>query len=304
MKKINKVYLSGLGAIGGAYGSRIFDTDPDCLKVIADSERITRYTENGIRINNKLYNFKYVTPEDGGDKADLIIIAVKHHQLGQSIKDIEKYAGDETVILALLNGIVSEEIIAGKYGMDKILHSFAVGTDAVREGTEISFGNIGKIVFGAKDEPGRDKVHAVKEFFDRVGIPYNIPEDIMRELWWKFMLNVGINQVSAILRADYGVFQRIAEARELLEMASLEVVAIAERSGINIGKEDIEKYMTIINSLLPSGKTSMFQDIEAHRKTEVEIFSGTVIELGNKYGIETPVNNMLFRMIRTLEQMY
>jgi 2-dehydropantoate 2-reductase len=304
MKKINKVYISGLGAIGGAYGSRIFDAEPACLTVIADSERVARYKESGISINNKMYLFNYITPEAGGDIADLVIIAVKHHQLNQSICDIRNFVGDDTVIIALLNGIVSEDMIAGKYGMDKILHSFAVGTDAVRVGTEISFGNIGKIVFGSKDKSGKDKEMAVREFFDRVGIPYNIPEDIIRELWWKFMMNVGINQVSAILKADYSVFQNIAEARELLESASLEVVAIAEKAGIAISRDDISKYMTIINTLSPSGKTSMLQDIEAHRKTEVDIFSKTVIELGKKYGVATPVNDMLFRMIRTLEQMY
>jgi 2-dehydropantoate 2-reductase len=304
MKKINKVYISGLGAIGSAYGSRIFDAAPDCLSVIADSDRVARYSRNGIRINNKLYSFKYVTPEEGGEKADLIIIAVKHHQLEQSISDVRKYVGDETVILSLLNGIVSEELIAAKYGMDKILHSFAVGTDAVRDDTSVRFGNIGKIVFGAKDKSGKNNEIAVQEFFERTGIPYNIPEDIIRELWWKFMMNVGVNQVSAILKADYGVFQNSSEARELLESASLEVVAIAGKAGVGIVQEDIARYMTIIHTLSPSGKTSMFQDVEACRKTEVEIFSGTVIELGKKYGVATPVNDMLFRMIQTLEQMY
>ncbi len=303
MKRISKVYLSGLGAIGGAYGSRIFDADPGCLTVIADSERIARYTKNGIIINGNDYPFKYVTPEEGGEKADLLIIAVKHHQLNQSVADIEKYVDDNTIIIALLNGIVSEEIISKSYGMKNIIHSFAVGTDAVREGTEIRFNNIGRIVFGADNESKADKVAAVKDFFDRAGIPSVIPEDIIRELWWKFMMNVGINQVSAVLKADYGVFQKIGEARELMEMASMEVVAIAGKTGINIGKEDILKYLGIIDTLSPDGKTSMLQDIEAHRKTEVEIFSGTVIELGEKYGVETPVNNILFRMIRTLEQM-
>jgi 2-dehydropantoate 2-reductase len=303
MKEIKKVYLSGLGAIGCAYGSRIFDTDPECITVIADSERIKRYTGNGIVINGKRYPFKYINPETGGEKADLIIIAVKHHQLSQSIRDIEKYVSDDTIIIALLNGIVSEEIISKRYGMDKILHSFAVGTDTVREGTNIKFSAIGRIVFGSKDESGASKVQAVKNFFERTGIPYSIPEDIIRELWWKFMMNVGINQVSAILRADYGVFQKTAEARELMESASLEVISIAEKKGVNISRDDILKYMTIINTLSPGGKTSMLQDIEARRKTEVEIFSGTVIEMGKECGVDTPVNNILFRMIRTLEQM-
>lgn len=70
--------------------------------------------------------------------------------------------------------------------------------------------------------------------------------------------------------------------------------------------EDIRivEYVRIINTLSPEGKTSMLQDVEAGRKTEVEIFAGTVIDLGCRYGISTPVNEMLFRMIRTLEQMH
>lgn len=303
MNRINKVYISGLGAIGGAYSSRIFDTDPACIKIIADSERSARYTKNGVKINGKLYPFNYAVPEDGGEKADLILIAVKHHQLEQSLRDIEKYTGDKTIILSLLNGIVSEETVAEKYGMDKVLHSFAVGTDAVREGTDIRFSNIGRIVFGAKDEGKTEKVRLVKEFFERTEIPYEIPVDIMRELWWKFMLNVGINQVSAVLKAGYGVFQKIDEARELMVMASLEVVSLAEKAGISISGDDIAKYVAVINTLSPEGKTSMLQDIEAGRKTEVEIFSGTVIEMGKQYGVETPVNNILFRMIRALEKM-
>jgi len=302
MKKINKVYISGLGAIGGAYGGIISDFNPDCLTVIADSGRISRYLAEGITINCKPYQFNYVTPEEGGEKADLILIAVKHHQLEQSVSEIEKYVGEDTVILSLLNGIVSEEIVAKKYGMRRILHSFAVGTDSVRDGTVITFSNAGRIVFGAKDESGLENVRAVSDFFDRAGVPYSVPADIIRELWWKFMMNVGINQLSAVLKADYGVFQKTVEARELMTMASREVISLAEREGVAIDESDITKYISIINTLSPGGKTSMLQDIEARRKTEVEIFSGTVIELGKKYGIETPVNSILFRMIRTIEQ--
>ena len=303
MKKISRVYISGLGAIGGAYGSRIFDKDPECLSVIADSERIARYLKTGIKINGRVYPFNYITPESGGDTADLIIISVKHHQLEQSISDIERYVGADTIILSLLNGIVSEEIIGKRYGMDKILYSFSVGTDAVREGTEVNFENIGRIVFGADKNGSVKKADATRHFFERTEVPFSIPEDIIRELWWKFMLNVGVNQASAILKANYGVFQKTGEARELMEMASMEVVTLAEKACINIGREDIDKYLEVIDKLSPDGKTSMLQDIEARRKTEVEIFSGTVIDLGKKYRVATPVNDILFRMIRTIEKM-
>lgn len=118
------------------------------------------------------------------------------------------------------------------------------------------------------------------------------------------MMNVGINQTSAILKAPYGVFQKITEARELMESACREVLRVSEKAGISLSEEDIARYFEIIASLSPEGKTSMLQDVEAGRKTEVEIFAGTVIELGRRYGVETPINRVLFQMIRTLEQTY
>ena len=303
MKKIEKVYISGLGAIGGAYGSIFFNYNPESVAVIADKRRIANYQKNGIIINNNIYPFNYSSPEENIHKADLILIAVKYHQLEQSLKDIKNFVKEDTIILSLLNGITSEEIVAREYGEDRILHSFVVAVDAIRKDTRINFNNIGKIVFGTNAESRKYMVNAVKDFFDRAGVPYSVPEDIIRELWWKFMMNVGLNQVSAVLKADYGVFQSMKEARDLLEAASMEVVYIAEKAGINLCRDDILKCFEILNPLSPTGESSMLQDVKAGRKTEVEMFSGAVIELGEKYNINTPVNKILFNMIKTLEQM-
>lgn len=302
MKTIRHVYLSGLGAIGSAFAGKLFDLDPGCLTVLADDERIKRYTRDGVAINGKHYPFHYLRPEEESVPADLILIAVKNHHLSQAIQDIRKFVREDTIILSLLNGIVSEEIIGREYGLEKLLYSFVVGTDAVRKGTHTRFSNIGKIVFGERSNSFSPKVAVVKELFDRAQIPYQIPEDMLRELWWKFMMNVGVNQVSAVLKAPYGVFQKVREARELMEMASNEVVVIAARAGINLSAADIEKYIMILDTLAPEGKTSMLQDVEAGRKTEVEIFAGTIMDLGRRYGVPTPVNEILFRQIRVLEQ--
>ena len=304
MKPIRKIYLTGLGAVGGAYGSKLYEMDPRCIKIIADSQRIGRYLKNGIIINESTYPFEYIRPEETADPADLVIVAVKQHHLEQVIKDIRNFINSDTIILSLLNGITSEEILGKEYGMDRMLYSFCVGTDSVREGTKIHFSSIGKIVFGEKTNyTVTSKVTAVKELFEAAKIPYSIPENMIRELWWKFMVNVGINQISAILRAPYGVFQNVKEAKELMDSASREVIELSVKAGINLCEDDILTFTRILHTLSPDGKTSMLQDIEAGRKTEVEIFAGAVIELGCKYGIATPVNKMLFNMISTLEQM-
>lgn len=303
MKSIQKVYLSGLGAIGSSYAELINKMDPDGIKIIADSERIQRYSQNGTFVNGKSVSYQYIQPGEIAPPADLIMIAVKQHQLQQAIEDIKDYVGDDTIILSLLNGITSEEIIGRELGMEKLLYSFVVSTDAVRESTHVYYSQIGTIVFGEKVNKSHSaKVTAVKDLFDRAGIPYRIPENMIYDLWWKFCMNVGINQVSAIMRAPYGVFQQISDAREVMRMACREVVRLSEKAAIGLTEDVIEQYFRIINTLSPEGKTSMLQDVEAGRKTEVEIFAGTVIELGCKYGLPTPVNDMLYRMIRIIEQ--
>ncbi len=124
----------------------------------------------------------------------------------------------------------------------------------------------------------------------------------MRMLWWKFMVNVGVNQASAVLHAPYGVFQTNPEAQGLMRSLMQEVVALAKALNVNLTLQDINEWQLVMNQLSPQGKTSMLQDIEARRKTEVEIFGGKVIELGKTYGVPTPVNQTIVQIIRVLEQ--
>lgn len=303
MKNIKTISIIGLGAIGCSYASKFYDIDPSCIRIIADKERIKKYKQNKHIINGKLYDFTYVSPEEKLGASDLVIFSTKFHHLPQAIKDTKNSIGEDTIILSFLNGISSEEIIGKEYGMEKLLYSMIIGIDAVREGNKVSFAASGKVTFGEKENAiYSEKVKAVKELFDRYKVPYSIPEDMMRTLWWKYMVNVGINQASAVLRSHYKVFQTTVEARNLMEDAMWEVINISRKIGINLDKSDIKRWYDVLYSLSPNGRTSMLEDIESGRKTEIEIFGGTVCELGEKYGVATPVNKTLFNIIKVMEQ--
>lgn len=301
LKEIKTVHIIGLGAIGATYGSLLYDYDNNSVNVVMDQQRLSKY-EEGIVINGKHYTFNLQAPKTEDSKAELIIIAVKGHNLNEAISTITPLVGKDTIILSLLNGITSEDILSQAFGKDKVLHGFCVGTDALRENGEVKFSNSGKIVFGEHYPEVEGKAAYVAEIFSKAGISYSIPDDIRKEMWWKFMMNVGINQTSAILRAPYGVYSTIPEAQKLLEAACREVIPIAEKEGICLSETDIDEFLKIFKTLSPSGKTSMFQDVEAGRKTEVESFALAVVDLGKKHGIPTPVNDILYLMIRVLEQ--
>lgn len=304
MSSIERISMIGAGAVGALYAGKFFDMDKDCISLVAKGERYDQLKEGGLIINNRHYKMSVVRAEESTPPSDLIIVAVKYHHLPEAIHDLRNRLGENSLIVSLMNGIDSEELIGAAYGMEKMLYAVVAGIDPVRQGNRITYTKEGKIFIGEAKNPGlSERLERVTSLFDRAGIASEIPGDIMRTLWWKFMINTGMNQVSAVLRAPYSVFQTSPEARELMESAMMEVMTIAREANVHLSKRDIEEWYSFMSGLSPQGKTSMVQDMEAKRKTEVEMFAGKVMELGKTHGIPTPVNQTLFRMIKVMEGM-
>lgn len=300
---LKRISVIGAGAMGAYYAAKFFDMEPGGLFIIAGGERRERIREGGLIVNGKRYTPTVLGPEEKVPPSDLVIIAVKHHHLDGAIEDMKNIIGEKTCVLSVMNGIESEERIGAVYGMDKMLYGAAVGIDAVREDNRVTYSREGTLFFGEADNRNvSSRVTTAQALLDGAKIPYEIPEDMIRILWWKFMINVGVNQVSAVLKAPYGAFQRCREARDLMESAMREVMAISEAANVALRETDIENWYSFLYTLSPKGKTSMCQDMEAGRKTEVEMFAGKVMELGRSYGVPVPINETLFRLIRVMEQ--
>ncbi|GAK58198.1 2-dehydropantoate 2-reductase [Candidatus Vecturithrix granuli] len=305
MQPIQHVTIFGAGAMGAVYASLFFEMNPACVSFMAKGERAERLRTQGIIVNEKHYAIPVVTPEDLSPPSDLIIVALKHHRLQEALPDLKYRVGDDTIFLSVMNGLDSEAMIGAMYGSEKVLYAIAVGIDALREDSKVVYTNQGKIFFGEAENPTlTERVKRVQDFFERAGIIYETPQDMIRLLWWKFMINVGVNQSSAVLRAPFGVFQKSEDARALMETAMREVVELAQAANVNLVEEDIRNWYNFLFTLSPNGKTSMLQDLEAGRKTEVEIFGGKVVELSKTYSIPTPVNQTLLRIIKVLESSY
>ncbi len=300
LTRVRRVTLVGLGAIGASYGERLLAAPGVELRVLVDEERKRRYEQSGVHVNGRRIDFPLAVPADAVEPADLVLFCVKYDDLAEAIEMVRGHVGPNTIFMSLLNGIASEEEIQAAFPHHVVLHAISVAIDAVREGRDVTYSTLGYISFG--DATGRhaDAVRAVRDVFDRAGIAYETPDDILRVVWWKFMINVGINQASAVLRAPYGVFQQSEDAREVMRMAMREVVAIAQKRGISLTEEDVRGFDDILNAMSPSGKTSMLQDVEAGRPTEVEQFAGKVVELGEQLGVPTPINRLLYHAIRTI----
>ena len=300
---IKNVLMCGIGAVGCIYADKIQAYNPDILKILVDKKRLERYKNNPMKLNDKELVFDYVLPENNAYKADLIIITTKFDGLQQACENIKNFVKEDTIIISLLNGVVSEDIIAKKYGWDKVLLSYWIGHSAMRVANEVTHDGFGKIFFGSKNKSDKN-IQILKEFFDRAAIEYVIPEDMEYNLWLKFMLNVSTNQSSAVSRETFGQMQNNPKTKELILNLMKEVQKVAKAEGVKNTENMIEDALNSLSQMSPDGKTSMLQDVLAKRKTEVDIFAGTIIELAKKHNLSVPYNEKMKEQIEAIHRSY
>lgn len=300
--QIQKIGIIGHGAVGIMYGdalTRAFGRDN--VFFIADRKRAERYRAEGASLNGVPCGFRYASEDDTSEKADLLLFTVKYTGLTNAIEIVRNFVREDTIFVSALNGVVSERDIAAAYGEAHLLYCSVQGMDATKEGANVTRSNSGYFALGLAQGGTNADLQSVCAVLDRAGLRYQLPEDIRHQLWSKCMLNVGVNQVTAARGLTYRGVQQPGEAREEMLAAMREAQQAAACEGVTLAEEEIEQWVALMDSLDPDGMTSMRQDTLHKRKTELELFAGTICRIGREHGFETPVNDSLYARIRALE---
>lgn len=292
---IKNVSIVGLGAVGAIYANRLDAyLGKENVSVLVDSSRKERYSKGGIFLNGEKKEFTFVTPDEAVHPSDLIIIATKNNHLLDILPLIKKAVGKGTTIISLLNGIDSEKILEEHFKEAHILYAFATAIDSTRINNTINFSTEGIIIMGEKDNRKSERILEIGNLFEKADITYRIAENIHTEMWAKFMINVSINTISAITRANYGSCVGIKEIKHLIIETQKEVIALSKKEGIiGVDESYIDHYQHIFSNLEKGGKTSMLQDIEANRVSENRWFCITASNLAKKHNLPTPLIDTL-----------
>ncbi len=297
-----RIYLVGLGAIGATYLAALYDFQPDSIRVIVDAERRALLETEPVQVNERAYRFPMVSPGDQCEAASLLLIAVKAGQLEDALVAASAFIDKDTVVLSLMNGLPQVDAFRKYVDLNRILVG-VVYTYASRIGHLIESHDRGELILGPMSTSfSRERTDSLQRLFERAGIPCKVSPDIYREAWQKYLINASLNQISGVLMATYGQLNSSPHAHRLLYAVGGELLQLAKATGIRLTDQALVNLFRLLASLPPEGKTSMLQDLEAGRRTEVEALAGEAIRLGREYGVGTPSSLLLFHMLRFLEQ--
>lgn len=302
--EIKTVAIVGMGALGMLYGEQLQKVLPaGAVRFVMDEERFKRHKNDKYEVNGVEQSFTLQSVAQA-EPVDLVIVATKFSGLNEALEEMQGLVGPQTIIFSVLNGISSEEYIKERYGDDNLLYCVALGMDAVREGTSLTYQHKGILKLGMLAKKQRPALAAVMALLEKAGIQYVIEEDILHALWAKLLLNVGINQTCMVYETNYGGAFTNEEARQDMFAAMHEVITVAQREGIKLTEADFEGCVKVLRGLSPEGLPSMRQDAMSKRKSEVELFAGTIIRLGAKHNLPTPVNQRYYDIIKAMEAKY
>lgn len=305
MKSIQTVGIIGLGALGSLYAKLFTDAlGKERVLVLADAQRIRRYQQDGLYYNGALADFNYVDAAAIQTPVDLLLFACKFGGLQDSIETCRHLIGPETTLISVLNGISSEQILSEAFSPEQVVWCTAQKMGAKKEGNHVTVSPVGELALGIPE--GLDDTHfrRLLPFLDSIRFPYSLPVDIRTHSWSKLLCNVGCNQANIVFQCTYDALHHPGKPRDTMILAMREVVLVANAEGIPLTEADVDNWVAVIDGLPPEGESSMRQDGKAHRKSEVELFGGTIRTLAKKHGIAVPVNDWLYNTILEMEAAY
>ena len=291
------VSILGLGA-EGSIAFRALAGKPCRVRILAKGERAQRLKAEGITINGTHYDLTVAEP--GAEPPPrLLIVAVKSYQLAGALDDAAAETGPDTVVMSLMNGLTSEEILARRVGAEHLIYCMS-RLNARKSGPHVAFQPVGAIYVGEKDGSVTERVREVHDLLDG-DVSCRISREIVLDIWRKYMFNAAFNTVESILRCRHRWFQQLPEANAALECVMEEIVRLANACGVPLSEADVRALDGCCRPYPGDGLCSMAQDLAAKRPTEIDLLIGEALELGRGHGVSLPVCQFVYYLVKTME---
>ena len=305
------ILIFGAGAIGSVFGGFL---SREHEVTLIGRQHMRAIAERGLRISGiwgehlftRLSALTSVEQIPERERFDLIMITTKSYDTAKAVEEVASLVGEGTAVLSMQNGIGNEEVIARAFGEERTLGGMAIfGARLLEPGHAEVTVYASECLVGELKGGESERARELASAFTRAGIPTRASDDIVRDKWLKAFYNIALNPLSAILRVPYGTLGELEETRELMRKMLKEAFEVAQAKGIRVGFTWEEYYKHLLENLLPPTArhiSSMLQDIERGKRTEIDYLNGAIARLGRELGVATPVNDAVTAIVKALEQ--
>ena len=304
-----KVAVVGAGAMGSLFGAMLADAGNVVWLHDIWSEHVRTINENGLRIDRdgKTRISKIRATEDPKQikTAELVIIFVKSTQTRSAAETARSLIGPKGVVMTLQNGMGNTDIIAEFVPPVQILAGTTSHGATLLGPGQIRHAGVGPTTIGAwaDSKQGLEQAQKFSKFFNKAGIETEAVKDVRRVIWNKLLINVGINAITALTAIKNRQILDLEVTRELSFAAVKEAMSVAQAIGVDVFDNAVDQVFKIAEATA-ANRSSMGQDVDNKRQTEISAINGYISSEAKRLGIEAPVNRTLTALVETLQYHY
>jgi 2-dehydropantoate 2-reductase len=298
-----RIAVMGTGGTGGYFGGLLARAGEE-VTFVARGAHLETIRKNGLAIKSVLAG-DFTIPATATDNpsdigpVDCVLFCVKAYDNAGATDRIRPLIGPETVVLSVQNGIDNEEQIGNVVGPEHVVGCVSYVSSTIDSpGVIAQTAGPGKIVLGEMEGGTSHRTEALQSMLQNSGITAEVHSDIQVALWQKFLAICGVNGVTALTRLPMGDILACEETRNLMRGTMEEVEAVARAKGAKLPEECVDQSMDFFSSLEPSLRGSMYYDLAAGRRLELDILNGTVVRLGGAHGVPTPINFAIYAALK------
>jgi 2-dehydropantoate 2-reductase len=301
--------LGGGGAMGGIFGGYLARAGHDVTLIDVNEAAVDAINASGLTIEEKDGSSAVIRVKASARPAevgpvDAIVNFVKCYHTEAAVSAAAPLMGPGTYVLSLQNGWGNADRIAGVVGGGRVLVGLTYHGGTLLAPGRVKHPGVGVTFVGELDGALSPRLEALAEAFRGAGIETTVSTRILDEVWKKLALNCCTLPPSALLRFFAHELVAHDETKSLMASILAEVVAVATAKGIAL---DYDERWAAITGLLEKaigGKASMLQDVEANRRTEIEVINGAIVAAGAEVGVATPVNAAMVALVGALQAKY
>ncbi len=303
-----KVAVVGAGAMGSLFGSLLGESGHDVWLLDTWQEHLAVVAKMGLGIEyegrRRVVRLNTASrPEEIG-LADVALVFVKSYHTEAVAGTVAALTGTKGVAITLQNGLGNAETLAACMDQKRIIAGTTAHGATVLGPGQIRHAGVGATVIGSwGDEVDLETVDMVAEAFCDAGIKTQVVSDVRAVIWEKLLVNVGINAITALTGIRNGQLLDMAVTRKLSQTAVEEAMAVAQAKGIKV-KDDIVEHVFKVAQATAANRSSMGQDVDHARLTEIDAINGIVVSIGRRLSLPTPVNQTLTALVKTIQGHY